>query len=148
MGMTKRRLAKDRRGAAAVELAIISPLLVLIAFGGIDVGQFVNLSQVASNATREGARKASRNDTLAVTEVETTVHDYLDNNAGIPSSAVQVTVLDGAGAPIPGGDLTTIDSGEVVSVQVTIQFEAVRWISFLNFLTGATNSTTSNARRE
>ena len=148
MGNTTRHLTKARRGAVAVELAVVSPLLILIVFGAIEVGQFVNLSQLASNACREGARRASRNETLAVTEVEATVHDYLHDAEEIPSSAVAVNVLDGVGAPIPGGDLTTIASGEAVSVQVTVQFEAVRWISFLSLLNGAVNSTTTIARRE
>ena len=148
MGITTRHLVKARRGAAVVELAAVSPLLILIVFGSIEIGQFVNLSQLASNASREGARRASRHETLAVTEVEATVRDYLDDAAEIPSSAVEVNVVGGAGAPIAGGDLTTIASGEVVSVQVTVQFETVRSISFLGLLNGAANSTTTIARRE
>lgn len=148
MRITTRHFTKARRGAAAVELAVVSPLLILLVFGGIEVGQFVNSSQLTSNASREGARTASRNETLAVTEVEATVHDYLDDAAEIPISAIAVNVLDGAGTPIPGGNLTTIASGEVVSVQVTVQFNTVRWISFLNILNGAVNSTTTIARRE
>lgn len=148
MEMTKRQLTKVRRGAAAVELAVVAPFLILIVFGGIEIGQFVNCSQLASNASREGARKASRNDTLAVTEVQTTVRDYLYEAAGIPNSAVEVKVRDSAGTAIPGGNLTTIASGEVVSVQVTVQFEPVRWINFLDLLNGVANSTTTIARRE
>lgn len=144
----KRRLTKGRRAAAAVELAIVSPLLVILLFGGIEVGQFVNAAQLVSNASREGARKASRNETLAVTEVEATVHNYLDSAAGIPSSSIAVTVVDGADVAIPNGDLTTIASGEVVSVQVTVDFSTVRWISFVGVLNGANNSTTTIARRE
>ncbi len=137
-----------RRGAAAVEMALVAPFLVLIVFGSIDVGQFVNTSQTVSNASREGARKASRADTLTVLEVELTVQDYLDKSAAISPSAVRVAVVDGGGASIQGGDLTRIPSGEPVSVQVTIEFNSIRWIRFFGPLNRACNSTTTVMRRE
>lgn len=101
---------KGRRGAATVELAVVAPILVLLLLGTIDVGQFVNVGQTVSNASREGARVAARNDTLNVSEVEISVLGYLANSfPGVPPSAlgaaVQVNVGDANGAAIPGGNL-------------------------------------------
>lgn len=45
------------RGAAAVEMAIILPLLLAITFGLIEFGLLMYNQQVITNAAREGARR-------------------------------------------------------------------------------------------
>jgi Flp pilus assembly protein TadG len=52
---TGRRRPRDR-GAAAVEFALILPVLLLIIFGIIDFGRMLNAQINASQAAREGAR--------------------------------------------------------------------------------------------
>ena len=47
-----------RTGIAAVEAAIVMPLIVLIAFGVIESGYFVNSHQILHDAARQGARAA------------------------------------------------------------------------------------------
>lgn len=49
---------KNQRGAAAVEFAIVVPLLALILFGTIDFALLFYNKQVLTNASREGARAA------------------------------------------------------------------------------------------
>jgi len=49
---------KNQRGAAAVEFAIVVPLLALILFGTIDFALLFYNKQVLTNASREGARSA------------------------------------------------------------------------------------------
>jgi Flp pilus assembly protein TadG len=51
-----RTLRDDRRGAAAVEFAIIFPLLAVLAFGAIDFGRAFYLRNSLITAAREGAR--------------------------------------------------------------------------------------------
>ena len=119
-----------RSGTAAVECAVISPVLILIVMGGIDVGQFVQVGQTVNNASREGARRACRDAVKSVSEVETSVQTYMQKAfpnvpAGDITSALTVTVTDGSGNAIAGGDLTTIASGESISVTVAFQYEAV-----------------------
>ncbi len=55
--MKRQRVTKRQRrsGAAAVEFALVAPLLVLITFGSIDIGGLLQVSQLVSNASREGA---------------------------------------------------------------------------------------------
>ena len=45
-----------QRGAAAVEFAIVLPVLVLLLFGSIEFGLLLYNQQVMTNASREGAR--------------------------------------------------------------------------------------------
>ncbi|MCK5219206.1 pilus assembly protein, partial [bacterium] len=49
-------MLKNQRGAAAVEFAIVLPLLALILFGTIDFALLFYNKQVLTNASREGAR--------------------------------------------------------------------------------------------
>jgi hypothetical protein len=51
-----RRAVPDDRGAAAVELALVLPVLLLILFGIIDFGRMLNTQITLTEAAREGAR--------------------------------------------------------------------------------------------
>lgn len=53
------RLA-DERGAAAAEMALMVPLLVLLIFGAFEAGHFVWTQHKLVEAVRDGARFASR----------------------------------------------------------------------------------------
>jgi Flp pilus assembly protein TadG len=138
---------------AAVEFALIAPLMVAVVMGTIDVGQFVNVGQLVSNVSREGARMASRNGTATVAEVETTVRNYIANSFPNLSdsevaAATQVTVLDSNSSTISGGDLTTISSGSSISVQVVFNFDAVRWVRGVDYMDGQSLRVTTVMRRE
>ncbi|HOD35428.1 MAG TPA: pilus assembly protein [Syntrophales bacterium] len=50
------RGSRNARGAAAIEFAIVLPLLLLIIFGTIEFGFLLYNKQVITNASREGAR--------------------------------------------------------------------------------------------
>lgn len=54
----RRRLRRDR-GAVAVEMALVTPLLVALVFGIIDFGRIFNAEIQLSQAAREGARIAA-----------------------------------------------------------------------------------------
>jgi len=58
----RRRLARSAardRGAAAVELALLLPVLLLLVFGIIDFGRALNAQITLTQAAREGARIAA-----------------------------------------------------------------------------------------
>jgi Flp pilus assembly protein TadG len=50
------RNARRERGAAAVEFALLLPLLLLLVFGLIDFGRALNAQITLTQAAREGAR--------------------------------------------------------------------------------------------
>lgn len=64
--MSGYRKRTDERGAAAVEFALIVPILLVILFGIIDFGFAINRYAIVNNAAREGVREAS----LGATEAE------------------------------------------------------------------------------
>lgn len=55
------------RGAAAVEFALLLPLLLLLVFGIIDFGRALNAQITLTQAAREGARLAALGQTGQVT---------------------------------------------------------------------------------
>jgi Flp pilus assembly protein TadG len=131
-----------RRGVAAVEFALLAPVLLILLGGLWEVGRLVEVKQVMDNAAREGARLAAQAQIIApiggftqihtstgVPNVQDTVREYLFN-AGIVDSntkndvQVQFAFLD--------GDLTRTDpyqglKGERFQVTVTMPFQDVNW---------------------
>jgi Flp pilus assembly protein TadG len=141
-----------RRGAAAVECAIIAPILALLVLGAIDVGQFANVYQKVSDASREGARIASRFGTASTAQVEAAVMDYLEQATpnvapATLDAATTVTVMSSDGSTM-SGSMTSIPSGSQVRVQVTMQFDPVRLISGISELDGSEITTTTMMRRD
>jgi len=60
-----RSRARDQRGAAAVEFALVLLPFFLLVFGAVDFGWAVNRDVLVNNAAREGAREGSLNPNAA-----------------------------------------------------------------------------------
>jgi Flp pilus assembly protein TadG len=96
MRRLKRHLPE--RGAAAVEFAIVLPVLLTILCGTIDWGYYFFTREVVVNASREGARvgtlqfAAGKNPR---TEAEKAAQDYLN---GALSSALTATITTDSNA--------------------------------------------------
>jgi|SRR6185295_2013812 len=72
----RRRIASSRRGAAAIEFALVSFFFLVPMLGMIEVGRMIMVQEILINAAREGARTAiAPNKTDA--NVRTTIDNYL-----------------------------------------------------------------------
>lgn len=91
----------NERGAAAVEFALLLPVLMLILFGIIEFGMIMYSREVITNASREGARSGIVQATVKPTvgEIQTMVTNYL-TGTGIDPNAVTINVI-GAGLTAP-----------------------------------------------
>jgi Flp pilus assembly protein TadG len=78
----KRRSALRERGAAAVELAIVLPLLLLVIGGIVDFGRAFYTQIVISNAAREGARMMAVG---GYSTSQVTTRTQLATASGLPS---------------------------------------------------------------
>jgi Flp pilus assembly protein TadG len=59
--MTRRRiLLADRTGSAAVEMALSLPILLVLAFGALEVGNYFLSEHVVDKAVRDASRYAAR----------------------------------------------------------------------------------------
>ena len=107
-----------RRGAAAVEFALVAPLFFAMIFGITEAGRMLQVQQIMTNATREGARRAM----IAganVNDVKAAVVSSLASS-GISVNQDKVTINP--------PDLTTAVNGDPIEVSVTIPFSQVTWL--------------------
>jgi Flp pilus assembly protein TadG len=112
---------KHRRGAAAVEFAIIAPLFFLLILGMIEIGRAVMVQQIITNASREGARLAvlpGENNTNVVNRVNEILTDSGVNGA-------RTEIFTETDSPL---NIQDIGYGDVVKVKVTVPFSAVSWL--------------------
>jgi len=103
------KLKKSERGSAAIELALILPILASLVFGAIDFGRMLWFQEVLVNATREGTRQG----TLffagnGQAEIQTVIAQALANG-GVPTTGLNVAVTGvGTGTGNPLQVTTTI----------------------------------------
>ncbi len=94
----------NERGAAAVEFALVVPVLMFLVLGAIDWGYYFMVEQIAVNAAREGARVGSLHapdapDDAMIADAQTTASAYLARSGLDPARAI-VTAVPGAGSVI------------------------------------------------
>ncbi len=108
-----------QKGVAAVEFAIILPVLMLIIFGIIEFGLLLYDKQVITNASREGARAGtvvgvSRVDDAGILAV---MNRYIANHlvtfSTTPSLAITIDPVD----------RTDMDFGDELTVTVTYDYD-------------------------
>jgi Flp pilus assembly protein TadG len=110
-------IARDERGAALVEAAVVVPLVLLIVTGIFDLGRAYQVYQVLSNAAREGARAAvvPGGDETKAREV---VESYMDSGEVPPPEGDTPVQID-----VDREATITLDNGDTVGAsQVTIQY--------------------------
>ena len=116
--MGPRRRANGERGGAAVEAAIVLPLLVLIVFGIIEFGRGYNANLTITHAAREGARVLA----LGGTEAEAT-QTVID--AAPELDGAQITVVT-SGAPCVAGTPATVTVSYPVAYTIPL-FDEGTW---------------------
>ncbi len=78
MERTRRDRTARRRGAAVVEMAVVTPFLLTLVFGIIEFSWAMSVQQTLTNAAREGCRTAVIKGTT-----EQDVLDRVDNYMGL-----------------------------------------------------------------
>jgi Flp pilus assembly protein TadG len=134
----------ERNGAAAVELAVLMPPILILLMGIWEVGRMVEIQQILANAAREGARQAATGQ-LTNAQVQTVVQNYL-TVAGVPTTHLNMT---GSGGPQmvtdltnPSYDVSAATYLDQIQVVVQIPFSDVRW-SVLSLITTSSTTLTS-----
>ena len=126
---------KDRRGAAAVEFAVVAPVFFVMVLGMVEFGRIVMVQQVLTTASREGARVAVL-DGATAQDVTTQVRNYL--------TAAHLPAVDPTISPNPPGNA---NYGDPVTVTVAIAFNQVSWLPTPMFVSGSTQLTASTVMR-
>ena len=113
-----------RRGIAALELAVVLPVLLTLLAGLLEVGRMIEVRQILSNAVREGGRRAATGVSTA-TEVRQVVLDYI-RDAGLPTRNAVVTVENQTS---PSSLVQNAKKGDKLRVHASIPFQDVQWIN-------------------
>ena len=58
--MTLFRMLRSTKGQSLIELMLIAPLMMALAYGALEVGSVISTYLTMSHTTREGANLASR----------------------------------------------------------------------------------------
>lgn len=106
-----RSLLDRESGAAAIELAVITPVIMLIIVGVVELGVLLNRVQVYEGAAREGAR------VVAVRETTTTARNRIEASAaGYPVNTSSIAFsIDG----VPTGQSVPCENNSGKRVGVT-----------------------------
>ncbi|MGA2061629.1 MAG: TadE/TadG family type IV pilus assembly protein [Thermoguttaceae bacterium] len=141
---------RQRRGAAAVEFAIVAPVFFLLVFGMIEYGRMVMVQQVLTNASREGARVGVLDPPTGQTSlpiVTSTVNNYL-TSAGISGATLTAYISTDGGVTWKVADPSTAIYNQAVKISVSVPFSNVSWLPTPIWLGGKTLSASSVMRRE
>ncbi len=101
--MSRIRRWHKQKGGAAVEFAIVLPLLAAILFGIIEFSILLYNKQVITNASREGARAGivSQSPRLSVGDIQSVVDNYCATYL-ITFSAAPASPVTSVGGYAPG----------------------------------------------
>jgi Flp pilus assembly protein TadG len=122
-----------RRAAAAVEFALVVPLLALLMVGLFELSRGMMVKQVLSDAARKGCRTGILGQFGNQDIINDATNVMRDNNfdatkfnpPALGSITITVTAPDGT----PLSDALDAPSGSTVSVQVGIPAASFQWIS-------------------
>ena len=99
--------SRNRRGAAAVELAVCLPALLILLFGSIEISNMIHLDHRLTTASYEGIREAIHFDA---------------NNASVRGRCQEVIDargIQGATVSLDPADVAVVPRGEPITVTVT-----------------------------
>jgi Flp pilus assembly protein TadG len=119
-----------RRASTAVEFAVVAPVFFAFILGMVEVGRGLMVQHLLLNAARQGCRTGilPSNGTSQIQDAVSTA--LAPSNITVTSDNVSVTV-NGASA-----DPLNANSGDTVTVTVTVAFSSVSWLPSSSFLSG------------
>jgi Flp pilus assembly protein TadG len=100
---------KDNRGAAAAEMALVTPLLIALTFGPMELGNYFLSAHTVSKAVRDGARYAGRRGFAEFT-CSTASTDVIDKTRNVVRTG---QIASGGTARLRGWTAATTISVEV-----------------------------------
>jgi Flp pilus assembly protein TadG len=111
-----------RRGASAVEAAIVMNVFLLFLFAIMEFGHFVMTKQLMDNAARDGARLAAMGQgTVTTAQVQALVTQELVNQAPTNMTIQVFQANTTTGANI--GTWTNAGLGQAIGVKITGQYK-------------------------
>jgi Flp pilus assembly protein TadG len=108
--------AREERGQSILEFALTFPVLLMMLLAIVDFGRAIDALIIVTNATREGARHASVDRSLTVSDIQALVRDQ------IRGSGTNITTLSDFGNDLANEVQVNI-TDDAVTVVVTYDFQ-------------------------
>jgi Flp pilus assembly pilin Flp len=137
LGKRAAKGCRDESGAAAVEMALVLPVLILLVFGIIEFARAWNVRQTLTDAAREGARIAVVNYQMP----GMTPQVIEDSVTKVVRAAASRGALNGADVQIA---FEGIGVGENARVQLTYLYKPLMTLILPNDITMRTASVMRN----
>jgi Flp pilus assembly protein TadG len=112
-----------RRGATAVEMAVVAPVFFLLVFGLVEFGRMVMVKQALAEAARAGCRKAVLATTIERADAESVVRENMQ-----PFMA-EAADADACRVTISPAEFSEVDRGTEITTTVEVDCSDVSWIS-------------------
>ena len=136
------RRTRGEHGAAAVEFAILMPVLLLVVLGMVQYGLYFWSAQGGSSAAREAARRAAVGDYTACTAFVADVRSRIDSLGDAANATITRTYANGGSNTDPA-----VEVGDVVTVSVTFNSADLN-IPLVPFINNAQVTQSADARVE
>ena len=123
-------IVHSRRGTAAVEFALVAPLLALLVVGMFEVGRAL----IVKASLEEAARAGCQTGTLPLRDnaaIISDVHGVLRANSISPGDVTITIQVNNQSA-----DVATASANDKISVRVDIPYRSVSWTSGFFFMKG------------
>lgn len=139
--------SRQRTGTAIVETAFMLPILLGITFGVVEFGRALMVSNLITNAAREGTRLGIVRG-ITTAEVQAAVIDQVLKTVGttITISNVVVEITPYPGNPDPNDETANAQTRDLVVVEVNVAYDDVGY--FFRYLAGITLKGQSAMRHE
>lgn len=120
-------VGRARRGAAAVEFAIVFPIFLILVFGAIDIGRAIMVQHKLAQAARAGCRLYLVKNEVAQDDVRQMV-----------DTVMAEAKLNGYTVAFDPPDPDDIEHQEPVTVSISIPQDEVSWLDAGWFMPGST----------
>lgn len=129
-----------RRGASAVELALVAPVLVTLLLGMIEVARLGMVAQMLTTAAREGCRVAAL-DGMTQADVQARI-DAVLGGSGISVGTVAPTCSSSSYT------WTSAPRGTAITVSLSVPYSQVSWLKAPGFISDVTISASATMSSE
>jgi Flp pilus assembly protein TadG len=136
------RRGKARRGAAAVEFALVATVFFMFVFAIFEIGRLVMLQQIMGEACRQGARRA-----ILENASETTVVNLVQTRLATNSVAGATVTITWPGKTTQP-DMTRLGFQDPLTVRATVPYSNVSWLIPTWVVSGAVMEAQSTMRVE
>jgi len=113
-----------RKGAAAVEFALLLPLLFTMVLGLMEIGRGAMVSKTLDNAVRNGAQVAAQSNSSNATVISRINSVLTANNITAANATITIKVKDVV------ADVSTANPNDKISITVSISVSSASLTNF------------------